>query len=89
MAMTMAERGRLGGLKCVSNHGTEHMSKIGKKGFKSLCCKFPGNSRRYALHHLNKKGIIKVRFIPDQHLDDGPLAAELYQELGLNPDPEF
>lgn len=90
MAMSMSERGRLGGLKCLANNGSEHMSKIGKKGFKALCCKFPGNSRRRALQHLNGKGLVKARFITVEHPEADAIAAQLYQEFGLNHDgPEF
>lgn len=36
MGMSKAEAGRLGGRKTVERHGTQHMSKIGQKGFDAL-----------------------------------------------------
>ena len=63
MALSMRERGRLGGKATFEKYGKEHMSKIGKKGFKRLCTHFFLNSRRRALEHLNAKGRMKARYI--------------------------
>src|SRR4051812_40972166 len=53
--MSMAERGRLGGLATVARYGTEHMRRIGRRGFSALAGRF-GKSRRLALEHLDGKG---------------------------------
>ena len=61
--MSMSERGRLGGKATFAKYGAAHMSKIGKAGFRRLCCKFLLNSRRRALEHLHAKGRMKARYI--------------------------
>jgi hypothetical protein len=87
--MTKRESGRLGGLATFEKHGREHMQAIGRKGFKALCCRFPGNSRRLALHHLHRKGIVQARYIPHQPTPaEDAAVAEMYREFGLEADPD-
>jgi hypothetical protein len=80
--MTKQEAARLGGLATMKKYGAAHMSRLGKKGFKALCRKFPGNNRRYALMHLNGKGKVSARYIPARSAEqDG---SDLYADMGLD-----
>jgi hypothetical protein len=61
-AMSMAERGRLGGRATVARHGVEHMRTIGKAGFQGLARSlgYMGGSRLGALQFLLSKGKIRT-----------------------------
>ena len=89
MAMTMQARGRLGGLATLAKHGREHMSKIGKAGFRRLCCRFQSNSRRQALRFLQNKGLVvahcpaKLVGQPGWQERDEAAYAALCAELGI------
>jgi general stress protein YciG len=85
--MTKQEAGRLGGKATSLKYGKEHFSRLGKKGFKALCRKFPGNSRRFALMHLNGKGIVKARYVPRNHAHDD--ASDLYAYIDAGEELPF
>lgn len=82
--MTRQEAGRLGGLKTLERYGKTHMSKLGRAGFRALCRKFRGNSRSDALAYLNGKGKVAARYTFKPHPRYDQIAAEMYQEMGLN-----
>jgi hypothetical protein len=56
-----------GGRATVARYGKEHMSKLGKKGFRKLCCRFRDNSRKHALAFLNRRGSMAARYAPIYH----------------------
>jgi hypothetical protein len=85
--MTKSEAGRLGGKATYKRHGRDHMSKIGKRGFKRLCCKFLLHSRRRALEYLNGKGRMKARYVKRERTTAAQQEAawaELCQRFGLD-----
>jgi hypothetical protein len=85
--MTKSEAGRLGGKATLAKYGAAHMSKIGKAGFRRLCCKFLLNSRRRALEFLNGKGRMKARYIKRERTAPAQQEAawaELCQRFGLD-----
>jgi hypothetical protein len=50
MALSMNERGRLGGLATFQRHGRQHMSAIGKKGFEATVARhWQGDRHAYLL----------------------------------------
>jgi hypothetical protein len=59
MALSMRERGRLGGLATLRRYGVEHFRTIGKAGFRALTR--PGGSRRLALQKLAALGKLTPR----------------------------
>jgi hypothetical protein len=89
MTMTRSEAARKAGQACAAKYGREHMQAIGRKGFRALCRKFPGNSRRLALHHLNRKGIVKARFIPTQADPDPAAFEQLLDSITQNQEIPF
>jgi hypothetical protein len=82
--MSMKERGRLGGQSTAARHGAAHMAEIGRKGFRALCRRFPCNSRRRALMHLNGKGTLAARWVGKPDPRDDRTAAELYAAFNLD-----
>jgi hypothetical protein len=89
-AMSMSERGRLGGLATVAKYGPEHMRAIGRKGFKSLCCRFPMNSRRRALYYLHSRGLVTARYVAVRdNAREEAAYAELCAMLGIEDNPPF
>jgi general stress protein YciG len=82
--MSMKERGRLGGMTTSERYGREYMARIGRKGFKALCCRFYANSRRRALMHLNGKGTLAARWVGKPDPRDDATAAELYAAFDLD-----
>jgi hypothetical protein len=60
MHLSMAERGRLGGLATVKKYGSAHMSEIGKRGFAALGG-FTRGGRRVALVKLAGWGKIRLK----------------------------
>lgn len=84
-AMSMRERGRLGGLATVAKYGDAHMSKLGKKGFEALCCRFPMNSRRRALYYLNGLGRVAARYVATyDRAKEEAAYAEICPMLGID-----
>jgi hypothetical protein len=50
MALSMSERGRLGGLETFRRHGRKHMAEIGKRGFETTVARhWLGDRHAYLL----------------------------------------
>jgi hypothetical protein len=79
------EPGKLGG-KATASKGKAYMSELGKKGFKALCRKFPGNSRARAVRHLNGNGNnFHARYLPRPDPDSAGAGFDaMIAEIGLD-----